>query len=364
MRLLRLRLIARGMRHSLAECRVRLLDLSASLAEPSMPPEFDCFDLDATITQIAAAIGATPPQVRAAVDLLDAGNTLPFIARYRKEATRGLDETALRAIEDALAAARELAQRKRTILKTIDRPRRPHRRAPPPDRTVRRQADAGTALSAVQAETPHPRDDRPRARARTAGRDPVEAGSGSIARARSRAALHRSEEGSPRRRRGAPRRLRHRRRTLGRRRRTQPLAQPAGARLRPGRLHGETRQERPRAPSSRLTSIIASRPSASPRIGCWPCSAARPKDFSTSASQLDDEFTLRKLRPRLSPQPAVRIPRRTAAHRRRLLHAAAAAGGRIGDAANAQRAGRRRSDRRLRQQPAATSARRARRDRR
>jgi uncharacterized protein len=85
-----------------------------------MSSEFECFDLDAVVAQIAAAVGATPQQVRAAVDLLDAGNTMPFIARYRKEATRGLEETALRATEDALAAARELAQRKQTILKTID----------------------------------------------------------------------------------------------------------------------------------------------------------------------------------------------------------------------------------------------------
>lgn len=85
-----------------------------------MSQEFAPFDLDATVAQIATTVGVSPQQVRAAVDLLDAGNTLPFIARYRKEATRGLDETALRAIEDALTAARELADRKRTILKTID----------------------------------------------------------------------------------------------------------------------------------------------------------------------------------------------------------------------------------------------------
>jgi len=59
-------------------------------------------------------------QVRAARELLDAGNTLPFIARYRKEATGGLDELALRGIEDGLARARELAQRKSTILRTIE----------------------------------------------------------------------------------------------------------------------------------------------------------------------------------------------------------------------------------------------------
>lgn len=81
---------------------------------------FDCFNLEATIQQIATALSVKSGQVRAAVDLFDAGNTIPFIARYRKEATRGLDESALRAIQDALTAARELAQRKSTVLKTID----------------------------------------------------------------------------------------------------------------------------------------------------------------------------------------------------------------------------------------------------
>ncbi len=80
---------------------------------------FDCFDLDQTIRETAAALKVSPGQIQAAVRLLDEGNTIPFIARYRKEATRGLDEVALRQIEDALAKARELAQRKTTILKTI-----------------------------------------------------------------------------------------------------------------------------------------------------------------------------------------------------------------------------------------------------
>lgn len=80
---------------------------------------FECFDLAQTTREIAAALQAAPAQVEAAIALLDEGNTLPFIARYRKEATRGLDEVALRKIEDALAKARELAQRKTTILKTI-----------------------------------------------------------------------------------------------------------------------------------------------------------------------------------------------------------------------------------------------------
>jgi uncharacterized protein len=81
---------------------------------------FECFDLEETIRQIAEILGVASARVRAAIELLDGGNTIPFIARYRKEATGGLDEIALRAVEDALTKARELAQRKTTILKTID----------------------------------------------------------------------------------------------------------------------------------------------------------------------------------------------------------------------------------------------------
>jgi uncharacterized protein len=81
---------------------------------------FECFDLEQVVRAISAATGVAERQVRAAIELLDDGNTLPFIARYRKEATGGLDETALRKIEDALAKAHELADRKATILRTID----------------------------------------------------------------------------------------------------------------------------------------------------------------------------------------------------------------------------------------------------
>lgn len=69
---------------------------------------------------IALALAISEAQVLATIELLDAGNTIPFIARYRKEATQGLDEMVLRAIEDALDKARELAARKKTVLKTID----------------------------------------------------------------------------------------------------------------------------------------------------------------------------------------------------------------------------------------------------
>jgi uncharacterized protein len=81
---------------------------------------YDCFDLNATIEYISAELNLKSSRVRASVELLEAGNTLPFIARYRKEATDGLDEIALRNIEDLLGKLKELAQRKTTILRSIN----------------------------------------------------------------------------------------------------------------------------------------------------------------------------------------------------------------------------------------------------
>src|ERR1700691_2031218 len=54
------------------------------------------------------------------VELLDEGSTVPFIARYRKEATGNLDEVQIRAIEEKLSYFRELADRRELILRTID----------------------------------------------------------------------------------------------------------------------------------------------------------------------------------------------------------------------------------------------------
>lgn len=68
---------------------------------------------------IAAELGLPHQPVAAAIELLMAGNTVPFIARYRKEATDRLNEIQLRAIEDALERASALAARKATILKSI-----------------------------------------------------------------------------------------------------------------------------------------------------------------------------------------------------------------------------------------------------
>jgi uncharacterized protein len=68
---------------------------------------------------IAAEIAANPTQVTAAVALLDGGATVPFVARYRKEATGGLDDTQLRTLADRLVYLRELEQRRAAILTSI-----------------------------------------------------------------------------------------------------------------------------------------------------------------------------------------------------------------------------------------------------
>ncbi|SES64051.1 Tex family protein [Thorsellia anophelis] len=69
---------------------------------------------------IASEINATANQVEAAITLLDEGNTVPFISRYRKEMTGGLDDTQLRLLETRLIYLREIEDRKQVILKSID----------------------------------------------------------------------------------------------------------------------------------------------------------------------------------------------------------------------------------------------------
>ncbi|MDD3529934.1 MAG: Tex family protein [Gallionellaceae bacterium] len=69
--------------------------------------------------RIAQELGAHLAQVAAAVQLLDEGATVPFIARYRKEATGGLDDTQLRGLEERLAYLRELEQQRAAVLASI-----------------------------------------------------------------------------------------------------------------------------------------------------------------------------------------------------------------------------------------------------
>lgn len=71
------------------------------------------------IETIAKELAVKTSQVQSAVTLLDEGSTVPFIARYRKEATQGLDDTQLRTLEQRLTYLRELEDRRKVILKSI-----------------------------------------------------------------------------------------------------------------------------------------------------------------------------------------------------------------------------------------------------
>ena len=70
--------------------------------------------------RIAAELGVRPAQVNAAIALLDEGATVPFISRYRKEATDGLDDTQLRNLEERLTYLRDLEERRTAILASIE----------------------------------------------------------------------------------------------------------------------------------------------------------------------------------------------------------------------------------------------------
>lgn len=73
-------------------------------------------DLNLKISQIIAGeLNVGSHQILAAITLLDEGNTIPFIARYRKEVTGGLDDTQLRHFETRLIYLREMDERRQTI---------------------------------------------------------------------------------------------------------------------------------------------------------------------------------------------------------------------------------------------------------
>lgn len=70
--------------------------------------------------KIAAELNVATARIQAAIDLLDDGATVPFVARYRKEATGGLDDTQLRTLAERLQYLRELQERKQTVLSSIE----------------------------------------------------------------------------------------------------------------------------------------------------------------------------------------------------------------------------------------------------
>jgi hypothetical protein len=76
--------------------------------------------LQKIVSLIAAELSVQPRQVAAAVNLLDEGATVPFIARYRKEVTGNLDDTQLRTLEERLLYLRDMEDRRATILASIE----------------------------------------------------------------------------------------------------------------------------------------------------------------------------------------------------------------------------------------------------
>lgn len=88
--------------------------------DPASPVPIRTETAEQLHAQIALELGVKPWQVRAAVELLDSGSTVPFIARYRKEVTGTLDDAQLRELDERLRYLRELAERRRAILEAID----------------------------------------------------------------------------------------------------------------------------------------------------------------------------------------------------------------------------------------------------
>ena len=117
---------------------------------------------------IAEELNARPEQVHAAVALLDEGATVPFIARYRKEATGGLDDTQLRTLEERLRYLREMEERREAILKSITEQ---EKLTPELEKAIR-EADTKTRLEDLYL--PYKPKRRTRAQiAREAGLEPL-----------------------------------------------------------------------------------------------------------------------------------------------------------------------------------------------
>ena len=76
--------------------------------------------MPALVDRIAQELCVRPAQVAATIEMIEEGATIPFIARYRKERTGGLDDTQLRNLDDRLRYLRDLEERKQAVIKTIE----------------------------------------------------------------------------------------------------------------------------------------------------------------------------------------------------------------------------------------------------
>ena len=183
------------------------------------------------IAQLARELNLKAANVEAAVKLIDEGNTIPFISRYRKEATGGMDDVALRALDERLSYLRNLEQRKEDVILLIDA----QGKLTP---ELKQQIREATQLQRVEdLYKPYRKKRMTRAqKAREAGLEPL-AGLGQGQRARRRRGLRQRGGRLRHAREGARRRRRHRGRDGGRRSRE---------RRRPARLYAKHRRHRRR----------------------------------------------------------------------------------------------------------------------
>src|SRR5689334_642031 len=90
--------------------------MQTSLMPPKTAPDPNRLEL----SRIAQDLQIRKIQVESVVQLLDEGNTVPFITRYRKERTGGLNEDIIRVIQSRVEQIRQLSERKQTVLKSIE----------------------------------------------------------------------------------------------------------------------------------------------------------------------------------------------------------------------------------------------------
>ena len=225
-------------------------------------------------------------QVDAAVALLDDKATVPFIARYRKEATGGLDDTQLRALEERLTYLRDLEDRRAAILKSIEE----QGKLTPELAAQIRDADTKARLEdlylPLQAEAAHQGADRARGRPRTAGARAV---AGPDAESRSRGGgVRRRRQGRRRRGRRARRRALDSDGDLRRGRRARRRPAPAAVGARRVEVDGRARQGSRGRQVLRLLRGHRAGEERCRRIAPWRCCADARRASCASSVGLPD----------------------------------------------------------------------------
>ena len=301
------------------------------------------FDLEREVSAIASALGLPASKVKAAAELLAEGNTIPFVARYRKERTGGLGRDGPALHRGCDRHLRELIERKNTVLKTI--------------------AEQGKLDAALREKILACREKKeleelylpykPKRRTRATIARAARAG---------RARRHTQAAGQPGRIRAEVLRPYIDPDQRGARRRGGPPAAPATSSPRSGPttrqirgvvreamqqgmlvLPGPPRLGREARASSRCTTTIASRWPRCPRTVTWPCDAARPKECCAWGSRSTRKPILRRLTGRLVTNPSFLFRREltetVADCYRRLLFPSVRIGAVGGDEGNGRRGG-------------------------